>query len=76
VFALSNLLLDKTKRSISSTSDLAVTQLQARLSRMAGNWAQSGTIDARMEDVDKDWLITRCPTGRIARLDREGRCFW
>lgn len=79
VFAIANLLVDKTKRSIASTTDLAnppLSQLQMRLSRLAGNWAQKGTIDVGAEDADGDWLISRCQVGRMARLDRDGRCFW
>ncbi|GAA5897901.1 uncharacterized protein JCM6883_000856 [Sporobolomyces salmoneus] len=76
--ALSNLLVDKTKRSFPLTSTLSTryaSEFQARLSRLAGNWAQSGTIDAGSEDVAGDWLVQRCQSGRMARLDREGKCF-
>ncbi|GAA5947732.1 hypothetical protein JCM3765_001057 [Sporobolomyces pararoseus] len=73
VLAIATLLVDKTKRSIAAKTDLS--QLQVRLSRLAGNWAQKGTIDVGVDDADGDWLISRCQTGRMARLDRDGRCF-
>ncbi|GAA5876501.1 hypothetical protein JCM16303_003557 [Sporobolomyces ruberrimus] len=77
-FALSNLVANKVERSVSGLSGLAAppaSQLQARLSRLAGSWTASGRIDARGQEVDKDWLITRCPLNGMARLDRQGRCF-
>lgn len=76
-FALSNLLADKMARSLPSPSGLslnAASRLQARLSNLAGTWATSRTNVAA--DYDRDWLITRCSSSQMARLDREGGCFW
>lgn len=76
-FALSNLLADKMARSLPSTSGLSfntASRLQARLSNLAGTWSAS-RIDVAA-DYDKDWLITRCSSSQMARLDREGGCFW
>ncbi|GAA5860743.1 hypothetical protein JCM5353_005807 [Sporobolomyces roseus] len=75
-FALSNLLADKMARSLPSTSGLSfntASRLQARLSNLAGTWSTS-RIDVAA-DYDKDWLITRCSSSQMARLDREGGCF-
>ncbi|GAA5830765.1 hypothetical protein JCM3766R1_003418 [Sporobolomyces carnicolor] len=72
VLALSSVILDHTKRSLPPTS---TNELQARLSRLAGNWAQLGTIDARASEFGGDWVIQRCHSGRMARIDRDGRCF-
>ncbi|GAA5935359.1 uncharacterized protein JCM15063_001012 [Sporobolomyces koalae] len=53
------------------------TRLQARLSQLASTWTSTQTIDSNWHNEAEtgDWLITRCPSSQLARIDSKRKCF-